>query len=329
MIISRRPESREQAAGEMVSMALIFDKKSGDAYDTWYRSTQGQEFDRSLGTMLPRFLDPKAGDRVLDIGCGSGNHLLLLNRLGLDITGLDASPHMIRRAGERLGNRCNLKVGTAEDLPFDDNEFDYAVLIHTLEFVDDPLPALREAGRVARQKVLVGVMNTLSCDGVKRRIQGYFGDPLFRHARFFNLWEIKSVLKMAYGPVPLSWGCIPPIIGQHHGAPAGQASLLARKYLPFASFLCLSATLIYTTRAKSIPLKTRLKEASPGVIGAKAFLDLRPFETDIYCTRQSMNNEIELKLKKSLTFSGKTLSQKQANGMFLKRRHQAINMLSA
>ncbi|MBW2095585.1 MAG: class I SAM-dependent methyltransferase [Deltaproteobacteria bacterium] len=302
-------------------MGLIFDRKSADAYDTWYRSRQGQEFDRSLGTILPRFLDPKAGDRVLDIGCGSGNHLLLLNRLGLDISGMDASSHMIQRAKERLGNRCTLKLGMAEDLPFDDNEFDYAVMIHTLEFLDDPLPAIREAGRVARQKVLVGVMNTLSCDGVKRRIQGYFGDPLFRHARFFNLWEIKSFLRMAYGPVPLSWSCIPPIMGQRHGASLGQASMFAGKYLPFASFLCLSATLVYTVKTQNMPLKTRLKEAGHGVIGAKAFQDLRPFETDIYCTRQPMNNEIELKLKKSLPFSGKTLSQKQANGMFLKRRH--------
>jgi len=302
-------------------MGLVFDRKSANAYDAWYRSRQGQAFDRSLGTMLPRFLDPKAGDRVLDIGCGSGNHLLLLNRLGLDISGLDASSHMIRKAKERLGNRCTLRVGMAEDLPFDDNEFDYAVLIHTLEFLDDPLPAIREAGRIARQKVLVGVMNTLSCDGVKRRIQGYFGDPLFRHARFFNLWEIKSILKMAYGPVPLSWGCIPPIMGQHHQGSPGQAGLFAEKYLPFAAFLCLSATLVYTTKTQNMPLKTRLKKATHGVIGAKALQDLRPLEAGICCTRSPMNNEIELKLKNALTCPGKTLLQEQANGMFLKRRH--------
>ena len=262
----------------MMCMGLIFDKKSADAYDTWYRSRQGQEFDRSLSTMLARFLDPKAGDRALDVGCGSGNHLLLLNRLGLDISGLDASTYMIRKAKERLGHRCTLKVGMAEDLPFEDNEFDYIVMIHTLEFLGDPLPAIREAGRVARQKVLVGVMNTFSCDGVRRRIQGYFGDPLFRHTRFFNLWEIKSYLKTAYGPAPLSWGCIPPFMGQGQGRSPGQAGLFAGKYLPFASFLCVSARLVYTTRTQNMVLKARLKEAGHSVIGAKAMQNLGPLE---------------------------------------------------
>jgi ubiquinone/menaquinone biosynthesis C-methylase UbiE len=261
---------------ERACMSLIFDKRSADAYDTWYRSRQGQALDRSLGNMLPLFLDPKAGDRVLDIGCGSGNHLLLLSRLGLDISGLDASSHMIQRAKERLGNRCTLKLGIAEDLPFDDNEFDYAILIHTLEFLDDSLPAIREAGRVARQKVLVGVMNTLSCEGVKRRIQGYLGDFLFRSARFFNLWEMKSFLKMALGPVPLSWGCIPPIMGQPPRINREKTGLVMEKYLPFSSLLCLSATLMYAARTQTMPLKKRLKRAGRSVVEAKAFQDLKP-----------------------------------------------------
>jgi len=269
------PNNGRLACGEMVSMGLIFDRKCGDAYETWYRSRQGRDLDAALAELLPRFLDAKAGERVLDIGCGSGNHLLLLNRLGLDITGLDASTHMIRRAKERIGNRCTLKVGMAEDLPFDDNEFDYAVLIHTLEFLDDPIPAIREAGRVARLKVLVGIMNTLSCDGVKRKIQGYFGDPLFRHARFFNLWEIKSFLRMAYGPVPLTWECIPPLMAHESLLKTG---LFPGKYLPFASSICVSATLLYTARTQNMTLKARLKDASRSVIGAKAFQDMRPLE---------------------------------------------------
>ena len=259
-------------------MGLIFDRKSAEAYETWYRSGQGQELDRSLGTMLSRFLDPKWGDRVLDIGCGSGNHLLLLSRLGLDVSGVDASSHMIRRAKERLGTKCTLKLGTAEDLPFDDNEFDYAVLIHTLEFLDDPLPAIREAGRVARQKVLVGVMNTFSCEGVKRRIQGLFKESLFRHARFFNLWEMKSFLKTALGPVPLSWSSIPPMGGDPQPIHSKQTGLVSEKYLPFAFFLCLTATLVYTSRTQNMPLKARLKEAGHSVIGAKAFQDLQPLK---------------------------------------------------
>ncbi|MFZ0447603.1 MAG: class I SAM-dependent methyltransferase [Desulfatiglandaceae bacterium] len=256
-------------------MALIFNRNSARAYDAWYKSRQGQSFDRTLEAVFCSFLDPCPGDRALDIGCGSGNHLLALNRLGLDITGLDASSSMIRRARERLGGRCTLKIGRAEDLPFEDNAVDFALLIHTLEFLDDPLPALREAGRVARKKVFVGIMNTLSCDGILRKFKGYFGNPLFRHAHFFNLWQIKSVLKMAYGPVPLSWQCVPPFFSKPPAPGHDNTGSWIDKRLPFASCLCFSATLTYTTKTQNLPLKMRLKGANRGVIGAKALQDLK------------------------------------------------------
>jgi ubiquinone/menaquinone biosynthesis C-methylase UbiE len=256
-------------------MALIFDRNSARAYDAWYESRQGQSFDRAVEALLSSFLEPGPGDRALDIGCGSGNHLLVLNRLGLDITGLDASTCMIRRARERLGERCTLKIGRAEDLPFEDNEVDFAVLIHTLEFLGDPLPALREAGRVARKKVFVGIMNSFSCDGVIRKVKGYFGNPLFRHAHFFNLWQIMAALKTAYGPVPLSWQCAPPLFSKPPTPGPSHTGSWIDWRLPFASSLCISATLVHTTMTRNLPLKVRLKGASRGVIGAKALQDLK------------------------------------------------------
>ncbi len=256
-------------------MTLIFDRKSASAYDSWYQSRQGQSFDRTLEALFPSFLDPCPGDRALDIGCGSGNHLLVLNRLGLDITGIDASSSMIRRARERLGGRCTLKIGKAEDLPFEDNTFDFAVLIHTLEFLDDPLPALREAGRVASKKVFVGIMNPLSCDGVLRKIKGYFGNPLFQYAHFFNLWQIMAIFRTAYGPVPLSWQCAPPYFSRPPAQAHDSSGSWLDRRLPFASCLCFSATLVYTTKTRNLPLKMRLKEASRGAIGVKAFQDLK------------------------------------------------------
>ncbi len=263
-------------------MALIFDRKSARAYEAWYQSRQGQSFDRTLEALFSSFLEPSPGDRALDIGCGSGNHLLALNRLGLDITGVDASSSMIRRARERLGGRCTLKIGRAEDLPFEDNSVDFALLIHTLECLDDPLPALREAGRVARKKIFVGVMNTFSCDGVIRKVKGYFGNSLFRHARFFNLWQIMTVLKSAYGPVPISWQCVPPFFSKPPVPGRDRTGSWIDKRFPFASCLCFSATLVYTTKTRNLPLKMRLKEARRGVMGAKAFQDLKPgFLTDL------------------------------------------------
>lgn len=255
-------------------MGLIFDKNVAGLYKSWYHSPQGRKIDGSIEQLIVSLLDPTAGERVLDIGCGTGNHLLYFSRMGLDVSGVDASSYMIDKAKKRLGHRCTLKIGRAENLPFDDNEFDLAVFINTIEFLDDPLQALREAGRVAKRKVFVGVLNSLSLSGLMKSIQGYFGDPLFSRTRCYNLWQVKSLLRMAYGNAPVSWGCIdiwPSFIEE-----TGTFGMHFRDigHLPFGSFLGISATMIYKIMTDNLPLKDRLKKASQSLVGARTLEDL-------------------------------------------------------
>ena len=255
-------------------MGLVFDRNIARLYESWYQSPQGRAIDRSIEQLILALLDPIPGQRILDIGCGAGNHLIIFNKLGLDISGVDASPLMIRMAKERLGHRCTLKRGMAEDLPFSDNEFDLAVFINTLEFLDDPIQALREAGRVASKKVFVGVLNSLSWNGLIKRIQGYLGSPLFSRAKLFNLWQLRSFLQMAYGNVPICWGCIkirPAFIKEIDLFPK---DFLTSKHSPFASFLGISATMEYRLKTDNLPLKIRLRKASQTFIGAGTCRDL-------------------------------------------------------
>jgi ubiquinone/menaquinone biosynthesis C-methylase UbiE len=245
-------------------MGLIFDQRLDQIYDSWQSSRQGQALHGALKDGVKTLLDPRPGERILDIGCGSGRHLSILKDLGLSMSGLDASPYMLERAERRLGLRCSLTVGRAEDLPFEDNEFDLVILIHTLEFLDDPLPALREAARVARRKVFVGIQNSLSFKGLFIRVQGQFGNPLFSHLKLYDLWTLKSLMESAYGPVPISWTCIPGKRSPFHG--------LARS--PFACFLGVSAAIVCRMRANPLPLKIRWKEAGQPLVGARSVADL-------------------------------------------------------
>ena len=260
-------------------MGIIFSRDTADCYDAWYRSAEGQALERSVEELIVSLLDPKPGERVLDVGCGSGNHLLLLNRLGLNVTGVDASPYMIRRAKERLGNRCILKTGMAEDLPFDDNEFDLVVLINTAEFLDDPLPALKEAGRVASRKVFVGVINSVSWNSLSKKFCAYLGDPLFRQARFYTFWKVKSLLEAAYGRVPVAWRCTqlcPSLVGKL--GLLGHKGFRNTKRAPFGSFLGFAATLAYRIKTDNLPLKVRLRRASQHVLGGRTLEDLNRIE---------------------------------------------------
>lgn len=234
---------------------------------------QSRTIERSMEALVLSVLNPIPGERLLDIGCGDGNHLLMFNRLGLDVTGVDASVYMVEEARSRLGLRSAVKVGMAEDLPFDDNEFDLAVLIHTLEFLDNPLPVLREAGRVARRKVFIGVLNSLSWNGIVKRFQGYFGDPLFGQSTFYNLWQIKSLLQLAYGDIPISWQCIRVVPSfLQEVVPYGK-EVLGHRHSPFGFFLGVAATMVYRVHTDNLPLKVRLKTAGQSLFPARPLED--------------------------------------------------------
>ncbi len=248
-------------------MGLIFDAGMADLYRSWCTSPKGRTMDRFVEESFLGFMEPQPGERVLDIGCGEGNHLLFFSKLGLDIHGIDASPYALERARERLGHRCALRQARAEDLPFSDNEFDLAVLINTLEFLDDPLVALHEAGRVARRALFIGVMNSFSWFNFCRRLQGPFRKSLFSNARFFNLWELKTYVQQAFGDAPVTWSCTqvrPSFCG------AGPRSLQATQRLrhcPFGLFLGVSVSLRYWVKTDQTPLKVRLKNAKQTLAG--------------------------------------------------------------
>ncbi|MBW1800388.1 MAG: class I SAM-dependent methyltransferase [Deltaproteobacteria bacterium] len=245
-------------------MGLIFDIHAARLYESWYQSSKGRTMDKWAEGAVLSMLDPKPGERILDIGCGAGNHLLFFNKLGLDLTGIDASPYMISRARARLGNRCSLKIGRAEDLPFEDNEFDLTILINTLEFVDSPLNVLQEAARVTRRKVFIGVMNSFSWYGLSMKTQAIFRKSLFRYVRIYSLWELKSYVRRALGDVPMTWHCaqiLPAFLGKMGGGDHWKL-----KHCPFGAFLGISADIIYRMRTEQHPLKLRLKKPHQSMV---------------------------------------------------------------
>jgi ubiquinone/menaquinone biosynthesis C-methylase UbiE len=249
-------------------MGLIFDIHSARRYEAWCNSPKGRELDRFIRENTPLLLDPQPGERVLDIGCGSGNHLLFLNELGLDIHGMDASPYMLSKARERLGNCCTLKIGMAEDLPYDDNEFDLSVLINTLEFLDDPIQALKEACRVTKRKIFIGVMNSLSWYRLVNRVEGSFRDSFMDHIRCYNLWELKSYVRMVFGQVPVDWRSIqilPSIFCKITGLLSASSG---QHHCPFGPYLGLSLAIAYTVRTDNLPLKVRVPKTGQPIAGS-------------------------------------------------------------
>ena len=246
-------------------MGLVFDIYSAELYEKWYRSPAGRAMDQFVEKSIADLLKPQKHERVLDIGCGTGNHLLSLNKLGLDINGVDASPYMINIARKRLGNRCTLKTGLAEELPFDDNEFDLAVLINTLEFLDEPLNALKEAGRVARKKVFIVSINSLSSHFIYGKMRNLFSRSLFNEMNPRHIWELKNFIRIAYGPVPVAWrsGGLWPSFSDKDSVIRPLLGKFDR--WPFGSFLGISATIQYTMKTDNLPLKLKVRKSEQSI----------------------------------------------------------------
>jgi SAM-dependent methyltransferase len=94
----------------------------------------------------------RAGQRVLDVGCGKGFLLYDLAEAvpGLDVRGIDVSRYALEHAKDEVRDRLDL--GTAADLPYDDASFDLVVSVNTLHNLHcfDLDEALREIERVGR-----------------------------------------------------------------------------------------------------------------------------------------------------------------------------------
>src|SRR3989338_6230500 len=68
--------------------------------------------------------------RVLDLGCGNGNHLIFFAGQGYDVSGLDISSEAIEIARAWLDKnslKADLKVGDIEKLPYPDDTFDVVI----------------------------------------------------------------------------------------------------------------------------------------------------------------------------------------------------------
>ncbi len=106
-----------------------------------------------VGELLCDAVPVLAGDRVLDIGCGSGNTALAAARRRCRTAGADPVEALLERARQRAhfeGLEVEFQSAPAEALPFGDGQFDVALSSFGLIFSAEPEQAVAEAARVLR-----------------------------------------------------------------------------------------------------------------------------------------------------------------------------------
>src|SRR4051794_3419422 len=95
----------------------------------------------------------QAGERVVDVACGTGNAALLAARAGAVATGIDSAARLVGVAGTRAAQArldATFLVGDAHELPFADGAFDVALSVFGIVFADDAPRAFAELLRVVR-----------------------------------------------------------------------------------------------------------------------------------------------------------------------------------
>jgi SAM-dependent methyltransferase len=84
-------------------------------------------------------------------------------------------------------------------LPFADGSFDLVAFVTSLEFVADPAAALREARRVGRRGLILGVLNAASPLGLRRKLGARFRPSPYGPAHFYTTRGLARLLRRELG----------------------------------------------------------------------------------------------------------------------------------
>ena len=142
----------------------------------------------------------RAGDTVLDIGCGAGEFSAALIDAGARPVAVDVAREALRRARERIPELDARLWEPGEPLPLQDNSVDVVWAGEVIEHVVDVAPWLSELRRVLRPRGTLllttphhGPVTLLRLALSPRRFERHF-EPRSDHVRFFSPRTLRALL---------------------------------------------------------------------------------------------------------------------------------------
>lgn len=142
---------------------------------------------------------PTAGERVVDVGCGTGNAALLAAARGARVTGVDPAPRLLEVARERAraaGLDAEFAGGEAAALPLGDGEADVVVSVFGVIFAADARAAAAELARVTAPGGRIVLSAWIPEGGIfeaVRALRGTGGPPT-------SAWHERATLVDLFGP---------------------------------------------------------------------------------------------------------------------------------
>ena len=165
-----------------------------EKYDRWYEENFGKRAFQEETDLMKSFLPSKG--KILEVGTGTGRFASWLEKEGYEVVGIDISFPMLKFARENKRVKYLIQ-GDAQKLPFKEKSFDGVIFITSLEYIQNPIQALKEAYRVSRGIIFLGVLNSWSILGISRRIKGLFSQSYCSFGTFYNPLSLKRLAKIA------------------------------------------------------------------------------------------------------------------------------------
>ena len=209
---------------------------TAEDYDAWYRTPRGAWIGGVEFGGLRRALAARPGERVLDVGCGTGYFTRrLAAECALDVVGVDPNRAWLGFARAHAAGGEHYCAGRAEALPFPDAGFERTVSVTALCFVDDARRALAEIVRVTRTRVVLGLLHRRSLLYVNKGRGG--GTGAYRGAH----WHTRREVRELFTGLPITGLTLATAVLLSGGGRAARAAEPAASWLPVGAFLVVAA----------------------------------------------------------------------------------------
>lgn len=130
--------------------------RTRERFDKWSKKYEDGLLSRWLFQPLHRdlmeLISPRQGEKLLDVGCGTGAFARKLSLQGVEVCGVDISPGMVAVAKEKAAGLSDLSFieSPADSLPFEPEVFDRVVTVAAYHHFHDPGKSGEEMYRVLR-----------------------------------------------------------------------------------------------------------------------------------------------------------------------------------
>jgi len=155
-------------------------------YEDWFKKndTIFQSELLALKQVIP------IGNKGIEIGIGSG---IFAEKLNIKY-GIDPSEKMLNYARQR---NLEVKKGVAENLPYSDNNFDFALFMTSICFVENTAKAIEETHRILQNngEIIIAIIDRKSSLGqILERNKNE--SEFYKHATFFSVQEIIEMIEL-------------------------------------------------------------------------------------------------------------------------------------